>query len=225
MSTLKQYFYEPLSTLTHLIAAVASLVGLVVLLLLTRHDLPKMISLLIYTVSMVLLYTASTLFHGVKTNDQRRFWLNRIDHMAIFLLIAGTYTPIAYNLFPPVGRWWVLFLIWLIAAVGMMVKLFSVRIHGWLNSFIYLIITWGMALPLALLSNVFRSVPVGGWLWLLLGGLIYTVGFVIYYSERPDPWPLIFGHHEIWHLFVMGGSLCHFLFMVWYVVPATSLAV
>ena len=219
MTSLNRYFYEPINTLTHLLGAIASLFGLVLLLILTHNDLPKMLSLLVYGLSMITLYTASSLLHGVKTKPGRRFWLNRLDHMAIFLLIAGTYTPIAYNLFTGWWRWGTLTVVWSVAGFGMAYKLLSHRIHGFVNTSVYLLLSWGICLPIILFSNLLRILPTYGLLLITLGGLIYSIGFIIYYTERPDPWPQVFGHHEIWHLFVIGGSLCHFLFMLLVVVP------
>ncbi len=222
MATLNRYLLEPINTLTHLVAAIASLAGLILLLILTRHDLPKMTSLLVYSLSMIILYSASSLLHGVKAQPRHRFWLNRLDHMAIFLLIAGTYTPIAYNLFDDWWRWGTLTVVWSVAGFGMMYKLLSRRIHGFINTSVYLLLSWGICLPILLFSNLLQIVPTHGLFLITLGGLIYSIGFIIYYTERPDPWPQIFGHHEIWHLFVMAGSLCHFLFMLLIVVPYES---
>ena len=219
MAILKRYLHEPINTITHLIGAVASLVGLVVLLILTFEEIPKMVTLLIYGLSMVGLFTASTLFHGIKVKPRHRFWLNRLDHMAIFLLIAGTYTPVAYNLFTGWWRWGTLSIVWLVAAFGMGYKLMSHRIHGFFNVTIYVLLSWGIGLPVLLFTDLIYIVPHWGLLLLALGGLIYSLGFIIYYGKRPDPWPKVFGHHEIWHLFVLGGSLCHFLFMLLVVVP------
>jgi hemolysin III len=219
MTILKRYLHEPVNTITHFIGAVASLVGLIVLLILTFEEVPKMLTLLIYSLSMVALFTASTLFHGIKGKPRHRFWLNRLDHMAIFLLIAGTYTPVAYNLFTGWWRWGTLGTVWSVAALGMGYKLLSRRIHGFFNVSIYLLLSWGIGLPIVLFTNIIHIVPYWGLFLIALGGLIYSLGFIIYYLERPDPWPKIFGHHEIWHLFVMGGSLCHFLFMLLVVVP------
>lgn len=220
MATLERIFLEPLSALTHLLATLLAATGLTALLLLSWPDSAKMVSLLVYGLSMIILYLASTLLHGLKVSRRVRIWLNRFDHMAIFLLIAGTYTPIVYNLFPGPWRWPTLGAVWLVALAGMAYKLASVRIHGFLNVSIYVLLGWGGATPLALSMEIVSAIPAGGMVLLLLGGLIYSGGFLIYYLERPDPWPDVFGHHEIWHLFVIGGSLCHYLFMLLYVVPA-----
>ena len=219
MKILKQYLHEPVNTITHLMGAVASLVGLIVLLILTFEERPKMVTLLIYGLSMIALFTASSLFHGIKAKPRHRFWLNRLDHMAIFLLIAGTYTPVAYNLFTGWWRWGTLSLVWLVTTAGMGYKLLSRRIHGFFNVGIYLFLSWGIGLPVLLFTDLIHIVPGWGLLLMALSGLIYSLGFIIYYTERPDPWPKVFGHHEIWHLFVMGGTLCHFLFMLLVVVP------
>ncbi len=213
------YFLEPMNTLTHLIGAVAALAGTIFLGSLTWGQTGKFISVLIYGASMIVLYTSSSLLHGIKTDDERRMWLNRLDHVAIFLLIAGTYTPIAYNLFPAQASWPALTFIWLAVIAGALYKLFSPRIHGLVNASIYVVLSWGSAVPLLLSTNLLTIIPLDGLAFLLFGGLIYTVGFFIYYFRWPDPWPDFFGHHEIWHLFVLGGSLCHFLFILFYVVP------
>ena len=222
MKGLSQIFYEPVSTITHVLGAVASLLGTTWLVWLVWWDWPKVAALLLYGVCMTAMYCASSLLHGIKPRPRLRFQLNRLDHMSIFLVIAGTYTPIVGTFFPPVWRWPILLTVWLIAIVGMAYKQFSRRIHGFMNASIYLIISWGGVLPLILAGNASRWLPLGGLLLLLFGGLIYSVGFVVYYRRWPDPWPEKFGHHELWHLFVLGGSLCHFLFMLWYVVPANQ---
>lgn len=209
-----------MSTLTHLVGVAVSLLGLAVLVWLTRDERPKMLSLLVYGLSQVVLYTASSLLHGVKLPEERRMWLNRLDHAAIFLLIAGTYTPIIHAFMPKMWRPEVLTAVWLVALAGVVYKLTSRRIHGFLNTSIYLLLSWGGAVPLVLALNVAPRITAGGLALLLLGGLVYSLGYVVYYRQRPDPWPNVFGHHELWHLFVLGGGFSHFLFMLLYVVPA-----
>lgn len=217
MSTLKQHLYEPVNALTHLFGAFASIIGLMLLLQVAQHNITKMISLTIYGLSMLILYLASTLMHGVKTNHRIHYLLNRFDHMAIFLLIAGTYTPIVYNLYPK--RWGmpILSAVWLAAFIGMGFKLFGKKIHGFFNVTIYLILSWGGVIPLLLAIVLWQILHWHGVVLLLLGGFVYSVGFLIYYLRKPDPWPHTFGHHEIWHLFVLGGSFLHYLFIYFYV--------
>lgn len=217
MNQLKKLFNEPISTLTHVLGAAASLLGTIWLIWRVWGDWGSVATLLIYGLSMTAMYSASSLLHGVKPRPRLQFQLNRLDHMSIFLLIAGTYTPIVYHFFPPTWRWPVLLTVWLAALAGMVTKLFSRRIHGFFNTSIYLIVSWGGVLPLILAGNAARWLPSGGLLLLLLGGFIYSIGFIVYYFQWPDPLPSHFGHHEIWHLFVLAGSLCHFLFMLIYV--------
>ena len=219
----QQRLLEPVNALTHLAAAILAFLGLLLLVYLTWNDRPKMYVLAIYGLTMVVLFASSGLYHGIKLADEKRMWLNRLDHMAIFLLIAGTYTPIVYMLFPYPINLLTLVVVWLIALIGMIYKLLGRRIHGLINISIYPILGWVGIIPALIVSRTQPLVPLGGLLLLLLGGLIYMIGFVIYYRRKPDPWPQIFGHHEIWHLSVMGGSFCHFLFMLLYIVPASRI--
>jgi len=211
---------EPVSALTHLAGAVAALIGLLILVALSYSDIPKMISLVVYGASMVVLFTASTLFHGIILPEPRRMWLNRLDHAAIFLLIAGTYTPIVYNMLPAAYRWSILAAIWAMALFGILMKLFRKRIHGFINATVYPAMAWAGVVPLILIHRFEPVIPAGGLLLLLFGGFIFMGGFVVYYWRRPDPWPEVFGHHEIWHVLVLAGCLCHYIFMLLYVVPA-----
>ena len=206
-----------MNALTHLVGALGAAIGWALLVIVVWGDAARLVTLSVYGASMVLLYVTSTIFHGVKLPPRRRFWLNRADHVAIFVVIAGTYTPIVYHLFPQAWRWPVLAIIWGVALLGAAYKLFSRRIHGLFNASIYPLLSWAGVVPGLLAYRARPLVPTEG-IWLLFGGgLIYMVGFVIYYRQRPDPWPRILGHHEIWHLCVMGGSLAHFLFMLFYV--------
>lgn len=210
-------FFEPINTLTHLVAALFSLVGLGWLLWLAWGEWGKWLALLVYGLSLIALFTASSLLHGAKVDEKARMWLNRLDHAAIFLLIAGTYTPIIHHFADANWRWPILGLVWGVASAGMGHKFVSRRIHGFLNVSIYLLLSWGGAIPLFLALNLASHISRPGLLLLLVGGLIYTIGFVVYYWQWPDPRPGLFGHHEIWHLFVIGGSLCHYLFMLLFI--------
>ena len=218
-TNLERLLLEPMSALTHFIGAIAAVLSLFLLAFLTHQRPAKMISLVIYGISMIVLYSTSTLFHGIKLPEERRMFLNRLDHVAIFLLIAGTYTPIVFNLFPDPWRWPSLTAIWLVAIGGMIYKLFSPKIHGLINASIYPAMSWAGVVLALLIFRIGPFVEPLGVALLLTGGLIYMIGFVIYYRRKPDPWPDFFGHHELWHLFVMGGSFFHFLFMLLYVVP------
>jgi len=220
LTGLRRYLLEPVNALTHLAAAVAALLGAIWLLYLARGQPAKMLTLAVYGLSMVLLFSASALLHGVRLPEHRRMGLNRLDHAAIFLLIAGTYTPVVYNLFPVAWRGPLLIGIWTVSLIGMAYKLVSQRIHGFFNASIYPLLAWAGVVPAYLAYRIEPFVPAGGLVLLFAGGLIYMLGFVVYYWRWPDPWPEHFGHHEIWHVLVMAGSACHFAFMALYVAPA-----
>lgn len=216
----EKYLLEPVNTITHLIGAAAALVGLLILLHLSWGQTDKMLSFLVYGVTLVNLYSASALLHGARLSETRRMWLNRLDHAAIFLMIVGTYTPIIYNLFPAAWRWPLLFGYWTVAIGGMLYKVFSAKIHTAFNKTIYPILSWGGVVPALLAIKDGLYVSPTGLSLLLAGGLIYMAGFVVYYRQQPNPWPNVLGHHEIWHLFVLAGSFCHYLFMLVEIVPA-----
>ena len=213
-----------MNALTHLSACLLALVGTGLLVALSWGETGKMLSLLIYGATLAALFAASSLLHGLKVSGTIQNWLNRLDHMAIFLLIAGTYTPVIYNFLAGPERWIILSATWGVAILGMLYKLFSARIDGFFSVLIYVLLAWGGAIPLLLIVQPLTSLTWPGLSLLFVGGLIYTVGFVIYYTQHPNPWPRVLGHHEIWHLCVIGGSLCHYLFMLTDVVPSGAVA-
>ena len=220
MPRLEEIVLEPVNTLTHLIGAVGSLIGLIFLIRLTIDFPAKMITLMIYGLCQLSLYTASCLLHGVRTTPKWNYFLNRLDHMAIFLMIAGVYTPILYHFLPDPWRWLFLALVWGLSFTGVGIKLFKYKIHGFLNVSIYLLLSWGVVVPIVLYFDIMTRLSTTGLALLLSGGIVYTIGFCIYYFERPDPWPKVLGHHEIWHIFVLVASFLHFLFILKEVVPA-----
>jgi hemolysin III len=218
---LSKYLLEPINAITHLFGAAVSLIGTLILLYLTWGQPGKSLSFAIYGLSMTFLYAASALLHGAKLADRNHARLNRLDHAAIFIMIAGTFTPIIYNLFPPNWRWSTLIGYWLIALGGMLYKLISPNIHSAINKPIYPILCWGGVIPAVLASRNGPIIPMKGLALILLGGLVYMLGFIIYYRQRPNPIPGIFGHHEIWHLLVLVGSFAHYLFMLLFIVPTS----
>ena len=212
---LTENFIEPYSALTHLIGAIASFGAMVWLAILTFGETGRFVSVIIYGVSQFFLYVASTVFHAVKLPEPDRLWLNKADHIGIYLLIAGTYTPFVFNLVPDPWRFILLTFIWGLALTGILLKMSKRHIHGFISLFFYVILGWGGGIPI-LLGMPFHM-PLPGQLLILAGGLIYTFGFITYYWQRPDPWPEVLGHHEIWHLMVMAAGTCHFLAILIYV--------
>ena len=207
---------EPVNGLTHLVAAVAAAVGLAALLYLSRGDVPKQVALLVYASSLVLMFSASATYHLVPCGPHAGQFLRKLDHSAIYLLIAGTYTPICLHFFAGFWQWGMITIIWSMACIGIAVKLFILNAPRWITAAIYLLMGW---LSLFAIQEMLRSMPIGALVWLVLGGLWFTVGAAVYVAKRPDWYPGIFGFHELWHVFVILGCLSHFIVIAAFVAP------
>jgi len=207
---------EPVSGLMHLGTAIAAVLGLAALLWLGRSSLAKEISLLIYGLSLVLMFSASSAYHLIQSNARVVQWLRKLDHSAIYVLIAGTYTPICLHFFDGFWRWGMLGIIWGIALIGVMVKLFVIKAPRWITASVYLMMGW---LSLAAIQEMVRAVPVGALAWLFAGGLFFTVGAIIYVTKKLDFVPGVFGFHEVWHIFVILGCTSHFIVIAAFVAP------
>jgi hemolysin III len=202
---------ETASTVTHAIGGLLAAIALVALVIAAARtdDARRIIAVSIYGASLVLLYSASTCYHLVRQPRLKRM-LKILDHAAIYLLIAGTYTPIL--LISLRGTWgWSLFaVIWTMAVAGIVLKLFFVDRFKSISTMVYVLMGWLVVIGI---KPLFASVPVWGIVWLLAGGLAYTGGVVFYLWDR-----LPF-NHAIWHLFVIAGSVFHFLAVWIYVLP------
>jgi hemolysin III len=205
---------EPFSSYSHMLGVVLSIAGLVALIVESAGHPWRIVGFSIYGLSLILLYSASTIYHWLHVSPRTEDLLRRFDHIAIFVLIAGSYTPVC--LVTLRGRWgWSLFgVVWALALAGLCLKLFFRHLPSWSTAALYVGMGW-----LAVIAGepLVRAVPASGLLWLVAGGLAYTLGAVIYAIERPDPLPDVFGHHEIFHLLVLAGSALHFVFMAGYV--------
>jgi len=208
---------DPVSGYSHLAGAVLSIAALVTLINIsvTNSSAWHIVSFSIYGVSMFLLYLASSLYHLIPLQEKGTKRLKRFDHVMIFMMIAGTYTP--FCLVPLRGAWgWSIFgVVWGIAALGIAFKLFFIHASRWYSTALYVLMGW---ICIVAIYPIVQKVPVGGVFWLAAGGVSYTVGAVIYAMKKPNPWPGVFGFHEIWHFFVLGGSFCHFIVMIKYLV-------
>jgi hemolysin III len=211
---------EPVSGLSHLAAAVASAAGLALLLLVGRDSLIKVLSLAVYGASLVLMFSASATYHLVRAQPAVVRLLRKVDHSSIYLLIAGTYTPICLHFFSGFWQWGMVLIIWMLAALGIVVKVFMMNAPRWLAAGLYLLMGW---LALAATGEILATMPPGALWALLLGGVFFTLGAVIYVARKPNFWPGAFGFHEVWHVFVILGCLCHFALMALYVAPAAPL--
>lgn len=210
---------EPGSAITHYIGMMLAIFASVPLL--TKAGISEnvscFVSFAVFMLSMILLYGASTLYHTVNLKGKALKLFKKIDHMMIFVLIAGTYTPVCVMVLGGKVGYSLLGLVWGIAIIGMIIKAFWVTCPKWFSSLIYIAMGWVCVLVFKPLWN---SMPHSAFLWLLIGGIIYTIGGVIYALKLPlfNAKHKYFGSHEIFHLFVMGGSICHFIFMYFYVV-------
>ena len=176
----------------------------------------QQISFIVFGFSLLLLYGASTIYHTLKLSAEKTALLRRIDHMMIFVLIAGTYTPVC--LVPLAGKWGTILLsaIWVIAVAGVFMKIFWMGAPRWLSTMIYVVMGW---LSITAFVPLLRTVGWGGFGMLLGGGIAYTVGALIYALKKPNLAILkSFGFHEIFHVFVMIGSAFHIAFMFLYVI-------
>jgi hemolysin III len=209
-------FREPVNAWSHLVGFVLAAVGTGLLLHLSRSP-AQTVAFAIYGGSLILLYGASTLYHALPLPRHRLRRLRTLDHIAIYFLIAGTYTPVAMITLHGPSGWALLAAAWAIALAGVPFKLWWLDAPVWLSTATYLGMGYMALLAAAPLA---RAVSAGGLAWLVAGGLAYTVGAVIFTRERPDPFPGRFGHHEIWHLLVLAGSGCHFAFMLLHVAAA-----
>jgi hemolysin III len=207
---------EPVNGLMHLGAAVTAAAGLIVLVYLAWGDTAKAAALALYGVTLVLLFSASATYHLAVTGPRALVFLRKLDHSAIYLLIAGTYTPICLHYFTGFWRLGILGVIWSLALAGIAVKLLIIRAPRWVTAGIYLLMGW---LAIAGIREIVARLPTGALVWLLLGGLFFTGGAVIYIRKRPNPWPGVFGFHEIWHIFVILGAFSHYLVMAAYIAP------
>lgn len=218
---MKEKFRDPVSGLTHLAAAIIAAIGLVALLVVGWGDPKKELALFIYGISLILMFSASATYHLVRTNPKKELRLRKMDHSAIYLLIAGTYTPLCLTFFTGFFRWGLLTIIWVFALVGILIKLFVIHNTRWLNAGIYLIMSW---LAIFAIQQIMTTMPVGAVIWLFAGGFFFTLGAVIYGTRKMDFVPGVFGFHEVWHIFVILGALCHFIMVAGYVAPVVGIA-
>ena len=209
---------EPGSAITHFIAMMMAVFAAVPLLIKAgiQSGQENLLAMAIFMGSMILLYGASATYHSVDLTGRSLRIFRKLDHMMIFVLIAGSYTPVCLIVLGGKLGYTLLALVWGIAAVGMLVKACWITCPKWFSSVIYIAMGWVCVL---VFGPLLKTLSAPAFLWLLSGGIIYTVGGVIYALKLPifNAKHKFFGSHEVFHLFVMGGSICHFIFMYLYV--------
>ncbi len=209
---------EPGSAITHFIGMMMAVFAAVPLLLKAgaTSGTVSLVAMAVFMTSMILLYGASAAYHSVNLNEKYLRMFRKLDHMMIFVLIAGSYTPVCLIVLGGEIGYSLLALVWGIALAGMAVKACWITCPKWFSSLIYIAMGWVCVL---VFGRLFDTLSTGGFLWLLAGGIIYTLGGVIYALKLPlfNSRHKDFGSHEVFHLFVMAGSICHFIFMYTYV--------
>jgi hemolysin III len=170
----------------------------------------------IYGVSVILLYGASTLYHWVSTTPKKEIFLRKMDHCAIYLLIAGSYTPVFYYGLDGAWKWIMLSCVWSLAMIGIVLKLFYIHAPRYISTSFYVTLGWIALIPFVQLIN---TLPTGAIILMVLGGVFYTIGAIIYATKCFNFFPNKFGFHEVFHLFVMAGTALHFAMMVVYILP------
>jgi len=210
---------EPVNAISHMAGALASVIGLTLMVVFAaiRADIWHVVSFAVFGTTLCLMYTASFLYHGLNISEKALLIFQKIDHIMIFMVIAGSYTPIC--LVPLRGPWgWsVLGTVWGVAVSGMILKISSMAVPRWISTLIYLAMGWMCVVAVYPLVTTLEPI---GLFWLALSGLFYSVGALIYSLKKPDPFPGVFGFHEIWHLFVMLGSFSHFWLVFKYLMYA-----
>jgi hemolysin III len=200
---------ERFNTLSSLLGAIAACAGLVVLVVLAARqgDAWKIVSFSIYGLTLILVYTFSTLYHGLQGRSKEI--CSKLDHLSIYLLIAGTYTPFTLVTLRGVWGWSIFGTVWGLAALGITLEVLPQKGRRVLPVVIYLVMGW---IVLIALKPLLQAMPMAGFAWLLAGGLFYTVGVVFYALDKKASY-----FHNIWHVFVLAGSISHYCAVLFYV--------
>lgn len=209
---------EPGSAITHFIAMIMAVFAAVPLLIKAEvvSGGRTLTAMAIFMGSMILLYGASTAYHSVNLSGKYLRFFRKLDHIMIFVLIAGSYTPVCLIVLGGQSGYSLLAIVWGIALAGMIIKACWITCPKWFSSILYIAMGWVCVL---VFGQLITTLPTSAFLWLLAGGVVYTIGGVIYALKLPifNSRHKDFGSHEVFHLFVMGGSICHFIFMYLYV--------
>ena len=200
---------ELFNTLTHVVGTFAALIGLVVLVTVAalKGDPWKITTFSIYGATLVLLYIFSSFYHGLKGDLKKIFRM--LDHSAIYFLIAGTYTPLGLIILQGTWRWFIFCSVWGLAMIGIVIEALHKNGRRVLPIIIYILMGW---LILIALDPLLRTLPTAGFFWLLAGGLLYTGGLIFYAWEKK-----LWYAHGLWHLCVLGGSICHYVTVIVYI--------
>lgn len=207
---------EPVNTWTHFVMFLAGIVGLL-LMILKAWGVPELFfAVVIFGISIITLYGASSIYHWVRTTAKKEMLLRKIDHISIYFLIAGTYTPILMQCLEGLWKWIMLGTIWSLSLIGAALKVWFMKIPRYISTLFYLGLGWMAIIPIKKLMVV---LPTAGMVLLLAGGIAYTIGGIIYATKMFNFIPHKFGFHEVFHIFVGLGTVLHFLMIYIFVIP------
>lgn len=199
---------EPFNAYSHYLGAIIAIVWLFYLMIAGSQDpLGRQIAFLIYGLSVILMFLSSAVYHTLNVENKTEELFRMFDHILIYVVIAGTYTPICVIVLKDGWQLGMLLGVWLFALGGILKKIFWLNAPRWFSTLIYLLMGWVSIIVLPIIWNELSHAFV---YWIAIGGLFYTIGAVIYGIKKPNPIPGAFGFHEIWHLFVMGGAFSHY---------------
>ena len=201
----------------HAGAAVVAALGGTYLVVLSSGDLPRQLSMLVYGVGLTLLFAVSAVYHVHTWAPARRAILRRIDHANIFVLIAATYTPLAFNV---LSGWWrvgVLGAVWAAALAGVGAAVAGVQLGRWARAGLYVGMGW---IALAAVGQIAAALPWPAIGLIIIGGVLYSAGALLYARRWPDPWPRVFGYHEVFHLLTVAAAVAFYVLVLVYVLPA-----
>ncbi len=214
----KSFAREPINTYTHLSAAVLSLIGTIILFIVGNNNdsltTLSVVSILAFGLSLIALYTASGIYHMLYVSDEMLLRLKKLDHAMIFVLIAGSYTPFCLLALNGAWQWGLMSVIWALAIIGIILKVCWINMPRWLSTGMYIGMGW---ISVVAVKPLYATLSSEAFFFLLLGGIVYTIGGIIYGLKKPNI-SKHFGFHEIFHVFIMLGSFCHYWAVVRYII-------
>ncbi|MCL2281642.1 MAG: hemolysin III family protein [Dehalococcoidia bacterium] len=199
---------EYFSFYSHLTGAVAALVGLVLLLIKVSNHSDLILISVIYGLAMCGMFSLSAIYHATKRSENSVNIWRKLDHIAIFFMIAGSYTPICYIYLSGAWRWSIILIAWGFVIAGIILKVFFIGSLRVLSTILYLLLGWLAIFPL---HELWRNMPRIEFFLLLGGGIVYSIGALLYAIKKPNPKPGIFGFHEIFHLLILAGAILHYI--------------
>lgn len=210
---------EPFNAYSHLVGALISVIWTALLLIQAQASpISYTVSFWIYSITVFLMFFSSAVYHTINVSFKTEEFYRLLDHIMIYLVIAGSYTPICVIVLDGEWRFWMLVGVWLFALFGIIKKIFWLNAPRWFSTALFLLMGW---IAVIIFPQMWELLPRPFSIWILIGGLFYSIGAVIYAIEKPNPIPPHFAFHELWHLFVLGGAFSHF-WAIYKFLPAYS---